>query len=599
MSEAELPKFDAEKRGSAAWLAWLRGHKGAIGAGLGAFLAIGFVGVLLLPPLDEPTLDTGSLPFGTMEKWKSPKIQRGDPRDLIRSADSLAGVDAGRPISYDDDDVGDAKGKGKKGPETVAAAAGPVAGGEGAAAGGRAFASKSLASLNDEKAFGGKRGGGSSASSQAMAAAPKESGRTGMEARGPIARAQRRLSSLVRRFSRAGGGLLGGAMRAFGMGQKQPYAAGSTTATTFAAGGSGADGTAGSPAGGIGPMDGSSNGTNSNSGPGTTKLTPPPAVGPSKAVNPAQKPKDVKCAIVKGAMADFWSAFDKIQNVNKRFHSTGEADKDLLVPLMERTAIKYGEFDTAINKALTVLNAVPGCQYCDDLTKCQVAAQQLIGTGNGSGIARELQDVVRGGQKGLSVCAPRGFENPGSATTCFENGLETISHDLKAKELIGQYLALSASYATSCKADETKGDAKEKGYAKKANEEWGKFVAVNIPTFQLIYDHVKQPWCDGDKPCAPIRNGQLMGARTALHNLEGSAAALSEFMGGMGGYVGRISKAKRHVADTIGFHGGITGDDGRNVFRGVNSEDKAAQEMDGLDVEFEAAMSKCGLVPAP
>ncbi|MBI4348972.1 MAG: hypothetical protein HY553_19195, partial [Elusimicrobia bacterium] len=448
----------------------------------------------------------------------------------------------------------------------------------------------------------GRRGGGSSAT-QTIAQAGPSAGRPGAEARGPVARAQRRLRAMVRRISRGASGLFAGVKHAFGLGPKG-YAAGAAGSATFATASGGAEGSAAVAGGTIGDLGSGRDDKSGGHNVPSTKLVPPPPVPSPKAVNPAQKPKDLQCAAVKAAEADFWSAFDKIQNVNKRYHTTGEQDKDLLVPLMELTAKKFGEFDKKVGEILTELNTLNlSCQECEPLEECRQLAQRTIGTGMGGldSAARNIQDMVRAGQKGMGLCGPHGYENPGAASECYELGLEMIAMDQKTKTAIDTHIAAVVANkgvgGRECTAPALKADGKPNVGAADANARWEAWAKKDVEQFfKPMQEYLSTGWCSDPRAiekCTPVRWGQLGVAQTALANLQKSARDFEGFLGSGSGYSSRLAEAAGHVRTAIRYHKNTSADWGKAVFEGVNAEDKAAQVMNGLDLEYAKLAKHC------
>lgn len=590
-----VPAAAGESKGA---VAWLRANKTALAVGIGAFLALAFIGILLLPPLEEPPAEAaGTAPlFVPPESWKAPKLERGDPLALIRDADGLAGVGGGKPLEAPPvagaDDEADPTAALPETPSPETAGTPDTAG---AAPGARKLAGKTLASLKEEKGLSQGRsrlaGGAASQTTAAFAAASPRA----QEARGPVARARRRLSAAFQRMSRARNGLMAGLRRAFGgAGSAKPFDA-STGSSPFAAAPGGAVGAA-SPGGdgsAIGAMGGDAD---SKSGGATTKLGAIKGTGPTRDISKGPAAKPAGCAVVKGALHDFCRAFDIVRNVNARYHSTGTEDKDLLVPLMHRSALKYDELDKQYAAAMGRFKGLRlDCgEACEKLDGCFQIVQLSIGTGDGSGIMREFQDAARAAQKGIGLCAARGYEDEGTAAQCWDTGLKAIEHDRKAKTLIEQHLVLVNAKREECKADETKGTPEQQKKAKDANAKWADYTQANLTAFKTIYDYLKPGWCDDARvPCVPIRLGKMREARKYLGNLEASGQQLGEFVGA--GYLGKISETRSAMARAIKAHEGLRGEEGRNVFHGVHAEDQAASAINSLDLPWFEAVQKCGL----
>ncbi|MBI4347934.1 MAG: hypothetical protein HY553_13840 [Elusimicrobia bacterium] len=588
-----------DPRGSGGW-AWLRRNKVATAAFIGAFLAAAVVGVLLLPSLDEEASspEARALMLGEMERWKAPKIERGDPRALIRGTDLAAGAEGGgQPL---DDDAGAALGG--RGParaqdgedeSSAKAADGPPEG-----AGARRFGSgKTLAALKRQDKTPGVRGGGGVLASGTRGAAA--TARAADPARGPIARARRRLSAAFRGVSRAAGSALAGLRRAFGgSASDRPYAASGGPSAFSSAQGPGG-GAAGPIGGGIGDMGGAGSDSTGGGGGGATALAKLKGAGPAKEVNPSGA-KDVKCKALAAAAPDFWIAYNESRNINARYHSTGTEDKDLLVPLMGKLIAKYAELDKQNAELLGRLGALNlSCKSCRPVETCREFVQLSIGTGNGGGIAREIQDVVRDAQKGLGVCAHRGYEDQGAAAECMATGLSAVDHDHKAETMVEQHLVLVNAKQPECRAKEDVGTPEERAEAKRANEAWTAYVRADLEAYRKVYDFLKTPWCEGDRPpCAPIRLGKMRDAWQRMGKLEASAAAISGFLEGAPDYAGKMAEARRAMRQAIVYHEDTFtpgGGDDRSVFLGVGAEDEAADLMNSLGEAFDQAMSKCGL----
>lgn len=587
--------------GLSAALSWARRNKGLIGAGFGAFIAVAFVGILLLPPLEEdaPQAAAAAQMMTEMQKWKAPKIDRGDPAALIRGADLMAGVDGGKPLDSapapDEDDAAAAASGAGQGAEGDAGVTGGSDPGGGS---GRKLSSKALAGLKKEDRLSGgsRRSGGSSASGSS--ASLVASSRQGLGGRGPLSVARRRVSAALRRLSRAGGNAMAGLRKAFGgAGAAKPYSA-SGGAPTFAASPGSGDGTAAAGAGGaIGGMGGA--GTDSGSAGGAGPLAAISGAGPSKEVKPSGKSDPIKCKMLKTVLEDFWPAYEEIRNINKRYHSTETPDLDLTTPLMALSAVKYAELDKVNGQMLSKLNPIDlSCKGCTKLDECRTFAQLSIGTGNGSGIAREIQDVVRATQKGQGVCQRPGYDSEKESGECLEYGLEAIDHDRKAKTLVEQHLVLLNAKLPECKADEAVGTASDQQKAKKANQEWNAYVQADRAAYQKMYDYLKDPWCsEGHPKCKPVRLGKMRDAFQRLGKILDSSQVLSEYLVGEVDFIGRLSEARSAMQQAIKYHEAVyseMSDDGRKVFLGVAAEDKAARAVDGLEELADAAMQKCG-----
>ncbi|MBI5201400.1 MAG: hypothetical protein HY925_07430, partial [Elusimicrobia bacterium] len=540
MPKDEIPALTGDARRTPSLWEKLKGRRKALLGSAAAVLVAG-LWLLMTVPLDERTepRPAGAPALDGIARWKGPTMERSDPGALITGGDLMAGSDPGGPVAAE---PAQTAGRASRAPASDAAPPAPPEGLPKAAVTTPKLSAREAQSFPNASAFGAGRAASEAGSSAMLEADGRARSQT--EAHGPVARARRRVSALVRRVSGAGAGLLAAMRRAFGSGTKSGYgAAGGSdprVATTGEAGASGAASSAGAIGSmGMGRDDGSTPGSGSPTG-----LTAPPSAGAAKAVNPARPPKDVKCALVKGAVTDFWSAFNKVENVNRRYHSTEDDEKDLLVPLMKRTEKKFAEFDAAIAKVSNDLNSLTlDCEECGPLFACQRLAQQDIGTGDrGDSIDGAIQDVVRAAQKGTGSCAPRAFEDSGAAETCFETGLQAIKRDSDAKKRLLDHLALLAATRDSkCRADEAKGTPPQRQKAREANAAWRDFVSRDHDGLQPILDYLKAPWCSDHRiPCVPVRLGQLREARKSLHNLRGAAAGLSESLGADVGYVSRI-----------------------------------------------------------